>query len=76
MNTLASISLAHQIAASHRKVTRDDVLEYISTAKPSDLLQILDELVEPVANYLGCATGIEDDKVRVLRQIENDESGA
>ena len=55
------------------KLDRDDVIDFIQTAKPEDLLHILDSLIEPVANYLGCATGIEDDRHKVLMQIVENE---
>ena len=57
-----------------RAVSREDVLDYISTkAQPGDLLQILDALIDPVSSYLGCATGIENDRHAVLMQIQADE---
>ena len=55
------------------KMHREEVLDYIRTAKPSDLLQILDALIDPVSDYLGCAVGIEDDRHNVLMQIQKDE---
>ena len=54
-------------------IDRQQVLDYIRTAKPSDLLQILDALIDPVSDYLGCAVGIEDDRSAMLMQILKDE---
>ena len=54
-------------------MNREEVLDYIRTAKPSDLLQILDALIDPVSDYLGCAVGIEDDRHNVLMQILKDD---
>ena len=56
-------------------MNREEVLDYIRTAKPSDLLQILDALIDPVSDYLGCAVGIEDDRSAMLKQILMDEQG-
>ena len=56
---------------------RDQVLEYIRTqAKPDDLLQILDALIDPVSNYVGSAAWIEDARHNVLMQIMEDEAVA
>ena len=52
---------------------RDKVITYIQTCSPSDLLQILDAMIEPVSNYVGHATGIEDTRHEVLLQIQEDE---
>ena len=52
---------------------RDQVIEYISTCNPSDLLQLLDAMIDPVAEYIGAATGIENDRHAVLLQLCEDE---
>jgi hypothetical protein len=50
-------------------LNRDQVIDFILKAKPNDLLHIIDALIDPVASYIGCATGIEDDRHAVLMQI-------
>jgi len=62
------------MSTKEKEMSRDEVLAYIRTkAQPSDLLQIFDAIIEPVSNYIGCATGIEDDRHNVLMQIQADE---
>ena len=55
-------------------MTRDQVIEYIQHASPSDILQILDAMIEPVSSYLGCADGLENTKHDLLLQIMADEA--
>jgi len=50
-------------------LNRDQVIDFILTAKPDDLLHIMDALIGPVSSYIGCATGIEDDRHALLLQI-------
>jgi hypothetical protein len=54
-------------------ITRDQVEEYLRTAKPSDIPQVLDVLVDVVSDYMGCAIGLEDDRHAMLLQIQSEE---
>ena len=55
-------------------MSRDELIgKFINNGTPDDLLQILDALINPVSNYVGHATGIEDTRHDVLLQIQEDE---
>ena len=56
------------------KLDRDDVIDFIQTASASDLLQILDSLIDPVSNLVGMATGIEDDRHNVFMLVQAEEA--